>query len=217
MSEVSRPHSSLTEELLALRGRQLDTAPFSEIVAYDLAATAAAEARVAATAPEAGDPAPRAAGGGPLVLTWYLTGRNPFCRAALRRAAELLPTRAAAGSHSGEFGPAPEESVPELLVLAAEPADAARATAHELGLSVPVEHDDGTLAEAFGIRYTAPPQFRALLGLETDRLPLPATYVVGCDGRIAFAFTHPDPRFRAEPGEVARAVSAAKAGCGGRA
>jgi peroxiredoxin len=217
MSEVSGPQGSLTEELLTLRGRQLDEAPFSEIVAYDLAASAAAEARVAATALSEGDPAPRTAGRGPLVLTWYLTGRNPFCRAALRRVGELLPQRAAARRLSAESGLASDESGPELLVLAAEPPEAAQATARELGLTLPVEHDDGALSDAFGIRYPAPPAFRELLGLDTARLPLPATYVVGCDGRIAFAFTHPDPRFRAEPGEVARAVSSAKAGCAGRA
>jgi peroxiredoxin len=39
-------------------------------------------------------------------------------------------------------------------------------------------------------------------GDESWRLPLPATYVIACDGRVAFAEAHADFRVRPEPEEV---------------
>jgi peroxiredoxin len=38
-------------------------------------------------------------------------------------------------------------------------------------------------------------------GDQTWRLPLPATYVIGRDGRVAFAEAHADFRVRPEPEE----------------
>ncbi|MFP4374214.1 MAG: hypothetical protein ACLFPO_07775, partial [Spirochaetaceae bacterium] len=73
----------LARELLKLRCLQLDTAPLEEIIAYDLAASAAAEAQLHAGAAAVGDAVPPLPPPERLLLSWYLSGRSPFCRAAL--------------------------------------------------------------------------------------------------------------------------------------
>lgn len=90
-------------------------------------------------------------------------------------------------------------------------------------LPFPVLGDPGCgLAEKFGLVYTVPPYhreyYRSVLvnipfvnGEPSWRLPLPATYVIGSDGRVAFAEAHADFRVRPEPEEaLAAALSASR-------
>ncbi len=82
------------------------------------------------------------------------------------------------------------------------------------GLPFPVLSDPGNLlAEQFGLVYTTPEYYRTYYksilvnipfvnGDESWRLPLPATYVIARDGRVAFAEAHADFRVRPEPEEV---------------
>jgi peroxiredoxin len=215
----------LAGELLRLRCLQLDNSPLDEVRAYDRAATAAAEARLHANAAEIGQTAPplpaqrfaaaptetpRAVPPGPppprLLLTWFLSGRSPFCRAALLAlAAELR--------HSGA-GIA-------VVALTPEPPEAARRTQADLALPFPAVHNEGNIAEDFRIFYEAPPEFAELLELPTGEasrgaadtprfdapgvpLPLPATFLIE-SGRITRRFVHPDSRYRAEPAAFLRA------------
>ncbi|MFP4068145.1 MAG: peroxiredoxin family protein [Spirochaetaceae bacterium] len=233
-----RGRGALFRELLRLRRRQLDGESLDEAMTYDLAAAAAAEARVAGTAlqegqrldeatlstlsrlaglsdrlpsretgpretgsPETpprgtGNPAGesrRPSGLFPLVLTWYLSDVSPFCVAALEELRRAWSRRSpAAGS---------------LVVLTPQPHSRAEDTAHRLGLPFQPIHDDGSIGDAFGIRYTAPPAFTRLLALDAERLPLPATYLIGEGAVVRYAFLHPDPRFRAEPEHVLAAAA----------
>jgi peroxiredoxin len=82
------------------------------------------------------------------------------------------------------------------------------------GLPFPLLHDPGAkLAEQFGLVYTVPEYHQRYLksilvnlpflnGEASWRLPLPATYVVGRDGRVVFAEAYADFRVRPEPQEV---------------
>jgi peroxiredoxin len=82
------------------------------------------------------------------------------------------------------------------------------------GLPFPVLSDPGcALAEKFGLAYTVPEYHRAyylsilvnlpfINGDSSWRLPLPATYVIGRDGRVVFAEAHADFRVRPEPEEA---------------
>ncbi|NBF39305.1 MAG: redoxin domain-containing protein [Spirochaetes bacterium] len=214
----------LARELLRLRCLQLDTAPLEELIAYDRAATAAAEARLQTPAAAVGDPAPplpaqrftaapevphEAVPPAPppprLLLTWYLSRRSPFCRAALLAlAAEFRRSDASTA----------------VIALTPEPPETARRTSADLALPFPVVHDNGSTAEEFGVRYAAPLEFAGVLGLTTAGpssgssgtqppgsdelpLPLPATFLVE-GGRISARFVHPDSRYRAEPAEFLR-------------
>jgi peroxiredoxin len=86
------------------------------------------------------------------------------------------------------------------------------------GLPFPLLHDPGAkVAEEFGLVYTVPEYHQRYLksimvnlpflnGEASWRLPMPATYVLGRDGRVAFAEAHADFRVRPEPQEVMAAL-----------
>ena len=86
------------------------------------------------------------------------------------------------------------------------------------GLSFPVLSDPGcALAGQFGLAYTVPEYHRAYYlsilvnlpfvnGDSSWRLPLPATYAIGRDGRVLFAEAHADFRVRPEPEEALAAA-----------
>jgi peroxiredoxin len=86
------------------------------------------------------------------------------------------------------------------------------------GLPFPVLSDPGcALAEQFGLAYTVPEYHRDyylsilvnlsfINGDASWRLPLPATYVIGRDGRVVFAEAHADFRVRPEPEEALEAA-----------
>jgi len=87
-------------------------------------------------------------------------------------------------------------------------------------LPFPVLSDPGCLvAEKFGPVYTVRQYYRdyyrSILvnipfvnGDQSWKLPLPATYVIGRDGRVAFAEAHADFRVRPEPEEAFAAAFA---------
>ncbi len=75
------------------------------------------------------------------------------------------------------------------------------------------------VAEKFGLVYTVPEYHRAYYlsilvnipfvnGDKSWRLPIPATYVIGQDGRVLFAEAHADFRVRPEPEEALAAAFA---------
>jgi peroxiredoxin len=86
------------------------------------------------------------------------------------------------------------------------------------GLPFPLLHDPGAkLAEHFGWVYTVPEYHQRYLksilvnlpflnGEASWRLPLPATYGIGRDGRVRFAEAHADFRVRPEPREALAAL-----------
>jgi peroxiredoxin len=86
------------------------------------------------------------------------------------------------------------------------------------GLPFPLLHDPGArLAEQFGLVYTVPEYHQRYLksimvnlpflnGEASWRLPMPATYAIGQDGRVLFAEAHADFRVRPEPTEALSAI-----------
>lgn len=86
--------------------------------------------------------------------------------------------------------------------------------AQQHGLPFPLLHDpEAKLAEQFGLVYTVPEYHQRYLrsilvnlpflnGEASWRLPMPGTYVIGRDGRVAFAEAHADFRVRPEPEEA---------------
>jgi len=73
------------------------------------------------------------------------------------------------------------------------------------------------LAEKFGVAYKVPFYLRDyylsvlinvpfMNGDASWRLPLPATFVIGSDGRVVFAEAHADFRVRPEPEEALAAL-----------
>ena len=88
-------------------------------------------------------------------------------------------------------------------------------------LPFPVLFDPGcAVAAQFGLVYSVPEYYRQyyrsilvnipfINGDESWCLPLPATYVIGRDGRVLFGEAHADSRVRPEPEEVMAAAFAA--------
>lgn len=140
---------------------------------------------------------------GPVVITFYRGGWCPYCNIQLRAMQRLLPAFEAAGA--------------TLVAISPELPDHSLDTAQKEGLAFEVLSDEGNaVARKFGVVYPLPDYlvdiFRAGLDLEARHgddkweLPLAATYVIGQDGTISYAFLDADYGKRAEPSEVLEAV-----------
>ncbi len=136
---------------------------------------------------------------GPLVLAFYLGRWCPFCTLELRAWQRALPGVRALGA--------------TLLAVSAQDDREVALTRERDRLEFRLVSDpDNRLARGFGIAYEVAPTVRdayaasGMGGRPDDdsawTLPLPAVYLVGRDGRIAWAHVDPDWRRRAEPAEV---------------
>jgi len=144
---------------------------------------------------------------GPLVIKFFRGRWCPYCVTELEAWRDL-------------YGTLRER---EALLVAIGPQIARQSDfmAGQHGLPFPVLSDPGcAVAEKFGLVYTVPEYhqqyYRSILvnipfvnGEPSWRLPLPATYVIGRDGRVLFAEAHADFRVRPEPEEALAAALAA--------
>ena len=141
---------------------------------------------------------------GPLVLIFYRGGWCPYCNLELRAWQQQLDALARLGA--------------TLVAVSPQTPDNSLSTAEKNELAYPVLSDSSLAAAGgFGVAFEMP---QALIDLYrgvgndlavlngNDRwvLPVPATYVVGRDGRIAFAHVEADYRERAEPTAVMKQV-----------
>lgn len=145
---------------------------------------------------------------GPLVIKFFRGRWCPYCMTELEAWRDLYPRLREHGA----------------LLVAVSP-QTERQSDFMVGqhrLPFPSLNDRGcALAEKFKLAYTVPDYQRDyylsilvnlpfINGEASWRLPLPATYVVARDGRIAFAEAHADFRVRPEPEE---ALAVALAAC----
>jgi peroxiredoxin len=142
---------------------------------------------------------------GPLVIKFFRGRWCPYCMTELEAWRDLYGRLRECGALMVAIGPQIERQSDFMV--------------GQHGLPFPALSDPGCkVAEQFGLVYTVPQYYRdyyrSILvnipfvnGDESWRLPLPATYVIGRDGRVAFAEAHADFRVRPEP-EEAFAVAA---------
>jgi peroxiredoxin len=134
---------------------------------------------------------------GPVVVTFYRGGWCPYCNIQLQAYQAALPQMTALGARLVAISPQlPEQSL---------------ATAEADELTFEVLSDVGNqAARRFGLVYTLPEELRAALrsnnkalpginGDESWELPVPATYVIAQDGRIALSYIEIDYRKRLGP------------------
>ena len=141
---------------------------------------------------------------GPVVVVFYRGGWCPYCNLQLQAMEEVSATLAGLGA----------------TLLAVTP-DRAAGTAETVGkhaLSFPVLTEKGNrVARAFGLVFKLSPELDAIYrefgidlaarnGSEKSELPLAATYVIGRDGVIRFAYLDEAYTRRAEPSDVVEAV-----------
>jgi peroxiredoxin len=137
---------------------------------------------------------------GPLVISFYRGVWCPYCNLELKALQEALPEIAARGA--------------SLLAISPQTAANSRKSQRDNKLEFPILSDvKSEVANAFGIRFALPDylveQYRGfgndLAVANNDPswvLPMPARYVVGSDGIIAYAEVNPDYTQRPDPSEL---------------
>ena len=177
---------------------------------------------VMARALKAGDPMPAflapSAGGelvsssellraGPLVISFFRGAWCPYCVDELRALDAALPAFRARSCG--------------VVAVSPESAEPIRRLQGELSIPILADCDYG-IGLLFGVIFVVPPFMRAHLqahgvdlgvlhGAATWMLPIPATYVVDRDGRIAAAFVDADFTCRTDPGDILAALDGLQA------
>ena len=147
---------------------------------------------------------------GPVVLTWYRGGWCPYCNitlAAMQKALSAIQKEGAT-----------------LLALTPELPDKSLTTQEKNGLEFEVLTDlNHEVAKQYQILFNLTPEVEVLYGkffdladyngakAGTDTLPLAATYIIGQDGIIRWAFLHHDYHMRAEPSDIVAFLKELKA------
>jgi peroxiredoxin len=149
---------------------------------------------------------------GPAVIIFYRGGWCPYCNLELRAWQAWLPQLRSVGA--------------SLVAISPQSPDNSLSTAQKNELAFPVLSDSQLMAaRGFGIAFDMPPQLIELYrsvgndlpvinGNGQWVLPIPATYVVGRDGRIAFAHVEAEYRERAEPADVLTVIEQMRASSG---
>lgn len=134
---------------------------------------------------------------GPVVLTFYRGGWCPYCNIQLRAYQSVLPQISGFGGR--------------LIAISPQLPDNSLDTASTNALTFDVLSDVGNkAARSYGLVYSLPAEIRSALrsnnkalppinGDESWELPVPATYVIARDQRVALAYVEIDYRKRLEP------------------
>ena len=141
---------------------------------------------------------------GPVVVVFYRGGWCPYCNLELRAYQQVLPQLKEAGA--------------QLVAVTPELPDSSLSTTEKNGLEFEVLTDVGAeYAKEIGIAFSLPEEIREIyanLGGDLQRfngagnfnLPIPATFVVDTDGKVAFAHVDVDYTTRANPEDVLSVV-----------
>jgi peroxiredoxin len=134
---------------------------------------------------------------GAVILTFYRGGWCPYCNIQLRAYQDILPQIKLLGAR--------------LVAISPQLPDNSLDTANKNELTFDVLSDVGNeAARSFGLVYSLPEEIRSALrsnnkalpsinGDESWELPVPATYVIARDRRVALAYIEVDYRKRLEP------------------
>jgi peroxiredoxin len=146
---------------------------------------------------------------GPLVISFYRGVWCPYCNLELQALQVALP--AIAGRSAS------------LVAISPQTAPNSRKSQRENKLDFPILSDvKSEVANAFGIRFALPDYLVELYkGFKNDLpvfnddpswvLPMPARYVIGTDGLIAYAEVNPDYTQRPDPSELLAVLERLKA------
>ncbi|WP_137992573.1 peroxiredoxin-like family protein [Streptomyces vilmorinianum] len=141
---------------------------------------------------------------GPVVLTFYRGSWCPYCNLALRALQQHHGDIAARGARLVAVSP----QIPDESLSLAEKHDLAFGVLSDVGSDV---------AKQYGLAFDLPDDLAGVyegFGIDLQRanaghartLPLPATFVIGRDGIVRWAFVNTDYTTRAEPTDILRAL-----------
>ncbi len=144
---------------------------------------------------------------GPVVLIWYRGGWCPYCNITMHQLQQELPAFKAEGAN--------------LIALTPELPDQSISTTEKHDLEFEVLSDTGNVVgHKYGIVYDLTTEVAAIYiesfnlhdhnGNTSNQLPLAATYVIGKDGVVRYAFLDAEYRNRAEPSEILKALKMLK-------
>lgn len=138
---------------------------------------------------------------GPLVATFYRGAWCPYCNMDLQAIQAALPEIEARGAR--------------LVAISPQTAANSRRSQRDNKLGFPILSDPGNeVAAAFGLRFKLPGYLADLYknafkndlavvnGDPSWTLPMPARFVIGTDGVIAYAEVNPDYTRRPDPSEL---------------
>jgi len=146
---------------------------------------------------------------GPLVISFYRGVWCPYCNLELQALQEALPEITARGA--------------SLVAISPQTAPNSRKSQRDNKLGFPILSDSKSeVANAFGIRFALPgylvelyKSFKNDLPAFNDDpswvLPMPARYVIGTDGIIAYSEVNPDYTQRPDPTELLPVLDRLKA------
>lgn len=141
---------------------------------------------------------------GPLVISFYRGGWCPYCDLELRALQRLYPEIKSLGG--------------SLVAIAPELPEKVKKTVESKLLEFPVLSDCGNVvAKSFGLVFSLAEVLRPVYaafgfdipdynGDQSYELPMPATYIIGTDGRIVWSFVDEDYTKRGEPAEILNAL-----------
>lgn len=146
---------------------------------------------------------------GPLVVTFYRGVWCPYCNMDLQALQEVLPAIGQRGA--------------ELVAISPQTQSDSRRSQRDNKVTFPILSDPGNeVAARFGLRFKLPDYLITLYrdtfkndlprtnGDSSWTLPMPARYVIGTDGAIAYAEVNPDYTRRPDPEELLPVLSALK-------
>ena len=144
----------------------------------------------------------------PVVISFYRGGWCPYCNMELRGLQKSLPQITELGA--------------KLIAISPETPDNSLSTVEKNELTFEVLSDVGNqVAKEFGLVFQIPEELRPIYqnfgidlpaynGDQTFELPIPATYVIGSDSTVIYAFVDPDYTQRLDPEEIINALKKAK-------
>lgn len=145
---------------------------------------------------------------GPLIVSFYRGVWCPYCNLELQALEGVLPEIQARGA--------------SLVAISPQTAPNSRRSMRENKLAFPILSDTmSEVADAFGIRFALPDDLvdlyksfkndlPAFNGDPSWVLPMPARFVIGTDGIIAYAEVNPDYTLRPDPSELLPALDASR-------
>ena len=137
---------------------------------------------------------------GPLVVSFYRGVWCPYCNLELQALQDALPEIADSGA--------------SVVAISPQVAVNSRKSVRQNRLGFPILSDPGNdVAAAFGLRFALPDylvdlytslrnDLPAFNGDDSWTLPMPARYVIGPQGTIAYAEVNPDYTRRPDPSEL---------------
>ncbi len=143
--------------------------------------------------------------GGPLVLTFYRGSWCPYCNLTLKALQDALPEIKSLNAHlvavTPEFPEKTQDTISKEGIQFDVITDKYNQLAIRLGLLF--YQNDIAISTMKELGF----DMEAYYGKnEGNLLPIPATFVIGKDGKVTFSYINPNYRFRAEPKAIINAL-----------